>query len=336
MSRKKTSLDNLCGKMILKNIALVATACVLAGGAVYAQSSGNFSYGNTGTTHCVLNNNGTGSITGAPSCDQQTGPSCTIDADCASYPGQLTCFNPTPGITGAGQCLNSTSGATCSSDATCTVPGQTCIFPVGGATQGVCGVVQNGICNGSLQAGIKTSGGSGNLFLIRPSAVIGLLTDVAVAKNGTIDIGTSSALAGVDFNVDVKSLSGQPDANVIPSFGITYASRFVQISTNLFNVLGTLCTTVADPNQVGGATTALGCYISFNESTVSAHSFDWIAGAPAKDGSGTLAAGNYGITVSWNSSLGNLGLSRSLTCVGPVNLTVQQNKVFSFNTPNSF
>jgi len=136
--------------------------------------------------------------------------------------------------------------------------------------------------------------------------------------------------------VDVKSLSGQPQANVIPAFPVTYASRFVQISTNLFNVLGTLCTVVANPNPVGGITDAAGCYISFNESTVSAHSFDWIAGAPARDGSGTLASGNYGVTVNWSSSLGNFGISRSLTCVGPVNLTVQQNKVFSFNTPNSF
>ena len=334
MSLKKTSLDVLLGKMIM--IALVATACVLAGGTVYAQSSGNFSYGNTGTTHCVLNNNGTGAITGGQMCNQQTGPTCTINADCAGYTGGLTCFNPT-GATGAGQCLNSTNGATCTSDATCTIPGQSCIFPVGGGAQGVCGVgFQDGLCGGSLQAGIKTSGGSGNLFLIRPSAVIGLLTDVTVGKNGTIDVGTSSALAGVDFNVDVKSLSNQPQANVIPAFPITYASRFVQISTNLFNVLGTLCTVVANPNQVGGVTDAVGCYISFNESTVSAHSFDWIAGAPAKDGSGTLAAGNYGVTVSWSSSLGNTGISRSLTCVGPVNLTVQQNKVFSFNTPNQF
>src|SRR5207247_10827563 len=133
-------------------------------------------------------------------------------------------------------------------------------------------------CAGALQAGIKTNGGSGNIFLIRPSAVIGLLTDVTVSKSSTIDIGTSSALAGVDFNVDVKSLSGQPQANVIPSFPITYASRFVQISTNLFNVLGTLCTTVTDPltNPVGGITTAAGCYISFNESTDSAQSFDLI------------------------------------------------------------
>jgi hypothetical protein len=188
------------------------------------------------------------------------------------------------------------------------------------------------VCNGSLKAGIKTNSGSGNVFVVRPSAVIGLLTDVTVGKNGTVDIGTSSALAGVDFNVTVTSESGQPKANVIPSFPITYASRFVQISTNLFTVLGTLCSTTTNPF---GVTTAVGCFISFNESTVSAQSFDWIVGAPKADGTGTLASGQYGIKASWSSSLGDFGIANSMTCVGPVNLTVQQNKVFSFDTPNT-
>src|SRR5437867_6659995 len=283
----------------MKKAIGVFLGIVLPAAMSFAQSSGNFSYGNTGTTHCVLNNDGTGTITGAQ-CLHGSGPSCTTNTDCINIIG-TTCVNPT-GNTGAGECL--------------------------------AGPNSNVGCAGSIQAGIKTNSGSGNVFLVRPSAVIGLLTDVTVQKNSTIDIGTSSALAGVDFSVDVKSLSGQPQANVIPGYAITYASRFVQISTNLFNVLGTLCTgTVTNPF---GVTDAVGCYISFNESTVSAHSFDWIAGAPDSNGKGTLATGNYGITVNWDSSLGNTGISRSLTCVGPVNLTVQQNKVFSFNTPNSF
>lgn len=321
--------------MFTRKMLFLAVAMSMVTSVAFGQSSGNFSYGNTGTTHCVLNNDGTGTITGGQLCDQQTGSPCTTDAQCAS--GE-TCWNPTGG-TGAGQCLNSTSGASCTSDANCTVSGQSCIFPVGGGDTGICGVVRNNVCAGALRAGIKTNSGSGNVFLVRPSAVIGLLTDVSVGKNSTISIGTSSALAGVDFNVGVTSLSGQPQANVIPSFPITYASRFVQISTNLFDVLGTLCTEITptgETNPVGGVTTAAGCYISFNESTVSAHSFDWIIGAPEEDGGGTLKSGNYGITVNWSSALGNFGISRSLTCVGPVNLTVQQNKVFSFNTPNTF
>ena len=162
----------------MKKVVGVVLGIVLPAAMGFAQSSGNFSYGNTGTTHCVLNNNGTGIISGAQ-CLQGHGPSCTSAADCIS------------------------------------IVGTTCVIPQG-ATSGQClaGPDNDQGCAGSIQAGIKTNSGSGNVFLIRPSAVIGLLTDVTVQKNSTIDIGTSSALAGVDFSVDVKSLSGQPKANV--------------------------------------------------------------------------------------------------------------------------
>ena len=176
----------------------------------------------------------------------------------------------------------------------------------------------SGLCVGSLAAGIKTNSGNGNVFVIRPSAVVGLLTDVSLVKNSVADIGTSSALAGVDFSVDVN-----PDpAQVIPSYPVTYASRFVQISSNLFSVLATTCTTISPTNPTGS------CFFNFNQSTVSAHSFDWIATG--------LSSGQYVVTVNWSSSLGNTGISHALTCVGPVNLTVDQKKVFKFNTTNSF
>ena len=312
----------------MRTLFLAVVIGALAACTALAQSSGNFTYGNTGTTHCVLNNDGTGSITGGDLCSQQTGASCTTNTDCTT--AGTTCYNPTGG-TMAGQCLNSSSGGSCMSNTDCTVPGQTCVTPIGSpaGTPGICGVVSNGACVGGLKAGIKTNSGSGNVFVVRPSAVIGLLTDVTVGKSSTIDIGTSSALAGVDFNVTAKPMSGQPQPNVIPGFSVTYASRFVQISTNLFSVLGTLCTLTAS-----GAPNPIGCYISFNESTVSAQSFDWIVGAPNSAGAGTLASGNYDIKVGWSSSLGDFGIARSLTCVGPVNLTVTQDKVFSFNTPN--
>lgn len=190
-------------------------------------------------------------------------------------------------------------------------------------------------------AGIKTNSGNGNVFDVRTSAVIGLLTDVALQKNSAVDIGTSSAFAGVDFSLAVTPPSG-PTPCISPNFSVTFASRFIQISTNLFTVLGNLCTTVANPNQVGGVTTALGCFISFSESTVSAHSFDWIVGYPDSNSTtngnpancATLTSGVYGIAANWKSSLGNSGISEALTCVGPVNMTVQQDKIYSFNTVN--
>jgi len=175
-------------------------------------------------------------------------------------------------------------------------------------------------CVGEANAGIKTNSGSGNVFVVRPAAVVGLLTDVTVNSKQQADINgvvSSSALAGADFNVTVKPQSGQPDPTMTPNFGVTYASRFVKISTNLFQALATQCLAITG-----------GCFISFSESTVSAQSFDWIASG--------LKAGNYGVTVNWAANLAGSGISRSLTCVGPVNLTVQQNKIFNFNSVNDF
>jgi len=221
-----------------------------------------------------------------------------------------------------------TGGATCSAGTDCS--SGTCVP-----------IPASGVCGGTINAGIKTNNGSGNVFVIRPSAVIGLLTNVTVQKSSTINVGTSSAFAGVDIDVHVTPPSGAPEPCMTPDYPITYAARFIQISTNLFDVLGTLCTTVANPNQVGGVTTAVGCFISFSESTVSAHSFDWVAGDPGASGAngspsncGSLQSGVYGIAVNWKASLGNTGISQSLTCVGPVNMTVQQNKIFHFNTVN--
>lgn len=173
---------------------------------------------------------------------------------------------------------------------------------------------QSGECMGNAVAGIKTSSGNGNLFVVRPSAVIGLLTNVTVSSNqkgsGTGAV-SSSALAGVDFTVTV---TGPGNPTVIPNFAVTYDSRYVQISTNLFQALATQCLAING-----------GCFLSFNESTVSAHSFDWLIT--------NLSTGTYTVTTSWKDTLAGSGISESLACVGPLNMTVQQNKVFHFNTP---
>jgi len=174
----------------------------------------------------------------------------------------------------------------------------------------------SGTCNGHAVAGIKTSSGAGNIFVVRPSAVIGLLTDVTVNSKQTV--ASSSALAGVDFKVTVTGPNGT-NVPVIPSGYITYDSRYIQICTNLFQALSTQCLAISG-----------GCFITFNESTVSAHSFDFLAGGPANP----LTAGQYTVTTTWKTALGGSGISESLTCVGPLNMTVQQNKVFSFNTIN--
>src|SRR5215831_17550973 len=54
---------------------------------------------------------------------------------------------------------------------------------------------QSGQCMGTAVAGIKTSSGNGNVFVVRPSAVVGLLTDVSVNSNqkGATTGGVSSS-----------------------------------------------------------------------------------------------------------------------------------------------
>ena len=173
---------------------------------------------------------------------------------------------------------------------------------------------QSGECMGNAVAGIKTSSGSGNLFVVRPSAVIGLLTNASVSstqKGSGSGAVSSSALAGVDFTV---SVTGPGSPNVIPNYAVTYESRYVQISTNLFQALATQCLAING-----------GCFLSFNESTVSAHSFDWLIT--------NLTSGTYTVTTSWKDTLAGSGISQSLACVGPLNMTVEQNKVFHFNAP---
>jgi hypothetical protein len=101
---------------------------------------------------------------------------------------------------------------------------------------------------------------------------------------------------------------------VIPSAPVTYDSRYIQISTNLFQALATQCLAITG-----------GCSLTFNESTVSAHSFDFLVT--------NLQSGTYTVTTSWADSLGGTGISQSLACVGPLNMTVQQNKVFELNKP---
>jgi hypothetical protein len=159
---------------------------------------------------------------------------------------------------------------------------------------------------------MKTNSGSGNVFVVRPSAVIGLLTDVTVSSNqkgATTGTVSSSAFAGVDFSVSV--VAGPPGNTTapIPAFPVTYDSRFIQISTDLFQAISAACLA----NQGG-------CFITFNESTVSAHSFDWVLQP--------LTSGNYDVRATWTSSLADFGLATSLSCVGPVNFTIQQAKIF--------
>lgn len=274
---------------------LAGAALIAAVGAprAFAQSSGSFEYSNAGgLTACVLNNSD-GSITGGMPCGpiSSGGTACTTDANCPS--GTQTCQGAIACTAGGTQCL--ASGTTCD-----TINGFC-------SNTGICSGSATSSCVGHTDVAIKTSSGNGNVFDVRPSAVIGLLTDATISSKQTTS--TSSAFAGVDFAVTVQSGPSGNTTLPSPNFPVTYDSRFIQISTNLFQGLQATCTASAG-----------GCFISFNEGTVSAHSFDWIL-AP-------LSSGVYDVRTTWTSSLADFGIAKSMTCVGPVNLTIQQNKVF--------
>lgn len=177
------------------------------------------------------------------------------------------------------------------------------------------GLLGTGVSVPALKTTLKVSSGNGNVLVIRPSAVVGLLTDVTVnSKNNT-----GSSQAGVNFNVTVTPLSGQPAPTVTPNMPVTYEDRYIQISTNLFQAIAAACTTL-DPIN--------GCYFTFNETTLSAHSFDWVVSG--------LSSGNYGIEVDWSPYTTATAPNTAQTCVGPVVFTAEQAKIFNQSTGISF
>jgi len=274
-------------------LASATFAILMVGSFAFAQSSGSFNY-STGPTACVLNGSN-GSITGGVQCGpiSSGGAACTISSNCGS--ATQTCQ-------GAVACSAADTTPCLASGTTCDTVNGFC------EDTGICSGTASASCIGSTNVAIKTNSGNGNVFVVRPSAVIGLLTDVTINSKQTT--ASSSAFAGVDFSVSIPSAPSASTAVPTPNFPVTYDSRFIQISTNLFQGLQANCTASAG-----------GCFITFNESTVSAHSFDWIIGP--------LSSGNYGVTASWKSSLADSGIASSMTCVGPVNLTIQQNKIFT-------
>src|SRR5713101_4952846 len=202
-------------KRILGFLTAAAFVGMLFAGNAFAQASGssNFAFCQNGscgtgqTTTCVLNNNGTGTISGGAQCHNKltTFTACTTAANCPTQTGfeticsgAIACTTSTDCPVVGGVNLTCTSGF-CTGTGVCgevcgpTTPdclakGTFCTCPVGA-----------GQCVGSEDVTIKTSSGNGNVFDVRDSAVIGLLTDVTLTSGGKTSTGvsTASALAGV-------------------------------------------------------------------------------------------------------------------------------------------
>lgn len=169
------------------------------------------------------------------------------------------------------------------------------------------GLLGGGTAQTALSTTLKVSNGQGVAVMVRPSAVVGLLTDLSLSGKFGDKISTGAAQATVKFQVTVNPLDGQPAATVTPSDPVVYDDRFMQISTNLFGKLEQ-CT--ADSP----------CTFDFDETTLSAHSFDFVVT--------NLDTGNYAFTVTWTPVTTATAPNEALACVGPVVLTAEQVKIF--------
>ena len=184
----------------------------------------------------------------------------------------------------------------------------TCTIGAGGAFGGN-GACQNGT-NASdcevLNTTIKTSSGSGVTLLITPSAVTGLFTNTKI----TTTIPSASAEIGIKVCVNVDGSAAHVVGGDINGCAM-YDERFQQISTNLFSTI-TECAT---------ATTE--CNFDLILSTLSAHSYNFLAQVPN---------GQHTVTAAWSvvdaAATANSGSSVA-ACLGPGNVTVTQTKVFS-------
>jgi hypothetical protein len=180
------------------------------------------------------------------------------------------------------------------------------------------GLPNSGSLNGGsprniLDTYIKTPSGQGTTLLITPSLVTGLFTNTAVTQ----DMQSSAVSAAVKVAVTLDGNPVAPATTASPS--IIYDQRFQQLSTNVFDQIAT-CGVMND------------CSIDLVESTLAAHSFNFVAP--------NLTSGNHHVQVTWTfECTDNTGTNAPCTqvytantagaCAGPGSVTITQTKAFS-------
>ena len=188
-----------------------------------------------------------------------------------------------------------------------------------------------------LDTTIKTSNGSGTTLLITPSAATGLFTSTKLSSTvntATADIGIKVCVQVAGGHVLPNDSPNAPDTSCL-----VYDQRFQQISNTLFtNVAtcavgnaGTVCTSDADcsggticgPPDLTGTRTCT-CGFDLTLSTLSAHSFNFIAKVPGDN----LP---HHVRATWKLTGVNqtVGSSSVAACVGPADVTVTQTKIFN-------
>src|SRR5215472_2104821 len=166
-------------------------------------------------------------------------------------------------------------------------------------------------CN-MMSANISTSNGSGVTLVVRPSLVTGLYTDTNLSSKNQQSSGLTSATAdiGIQVCVAVDGTAG----NVLPSPCVIYDQRFQQLSTNLFSQISTCAT----PTNTTGT---VNCTLDLLQSTLSAHSFDFVV--PVGQGTHTVTS-SWSVFGTTSATGGTVG-----ACAGPGVITVTQTKVFN-------
>jgi hypothetical protein len=210
------------------------------------------------------------------------------------------------------------------------------------------GVLSGGTTLHSFTTNIATSTGSGLTLDIRPALVTGLFTQTK------IDTTVPSAAADVGIEVCVK-VDGSA-TGVFPQSCVTYDEQFQQVNSQLFSQLAacelvtstTTCTGTSDcsalgstyicNNPTGGTGTGVCvvpnplCNLNLIETSLSAHSFDFVVTVPNKK--------PHVVTASWNvvglpaNNTGG-GNSSVASCVGPGIVTVTQYNGATVNFSNN-
>jgi len=163
-----------------------------------------------------------------------------------------------------------------------------------------------------LDTYIKTSSGSGNTLLIRPSLVTGLFNNTEVT--GAMETSANSAAVVVSVTLDNHPVP--PATSSTP--GIIYDERFQELSSNVFD-------------SIMGCEMNNTCSIDLIDSTLAAHSFDFVAT--------NVTQGLHHVVVSWAFQCTSNGVPTACStayttntagaCAGPGSVTVTQTKVFS-------
>jgi len=164
-----------------------------------------------------------------------------------------------------------------------------------------------------LETYIKTPNSKFTTLLITPSLVTGLFTNTAV----TTSMPTSANSAAVVVKVTLDGNPVLPETTASPS--VIYDQRFQQLSTNIFD-------------RIAGCENDPECNIDLVMSTLSAHSFNFIAP--------DVGGGTHNLKVEWEfvctDNNGNptpctqaYTVNTAGACAGPGTVTVQQVKAFS-------